>query len=174
MVARPAKRQRLEADRRRDMLRGVQNKFADIDFTRYQFLPEAGTAGPGRGRIVPVKPVPTALVENWRHLESYECDGDTSYSEDQFTMLQVRSGHHRRHYTGPSGCTVQSNVPGPGPLAAMSIATTTTLPSGHSTSQPTRECTVERFGVRIALDLVYGRTCEMQQKVHGRERVQDT
>mgnify|MGYP003344958425 CR=1 FL=1 len=92
VVARPAKRQRLEADRRRDMLRGVQNKFADIDFTRYQYLPEAGTAGPGRGRIVAVKPVPTALVENWRHLESYEWDGDTSYSEDQFTMLQVRSG----------------------------------------------------------------------------------
>ena len=108
-----AKRPRLEADRRRDVLRVVGNKFADIDFTRYQYLPEAGTAGPGRGRIVPVKPVPTALVENWRHLESYECDGDTSYSEDQFTMLQMRSGHHRRHYTGPFGCTVQSNVPGP-------------------------------------------------------------
>ena len=113
VVARPAKRQRLEADRRRDVLRVVGNQFADIDFTRYQYLPEAGTAGPGRGRIVPVKPVPTALVENWRHLESYECDGDTSYSEDQFTMLQMRSGHHRRHYTGPFGCTVQSNVPGP-------------------------------------------------------------
>ena len=74
-----AKRPRLEADRRRDVLRVVGNKFADIDFTRYQYLPEAGTAGPGRGRIVAVKPVPTALVENWRHLESYECDGDTSY-----------------------------------------------------------------------------------------------
>ena len=70
VVARPAKRQRLEADRRRDVLRVVGNQFADIDFTRYQYLPEAGTAGPGRGRIVPVKPVPTALVENWRHLES--------------------------------------------------------------------------------------------------------
>ena len=98
VVARPTKRQRLEADRRRDVLRVVGNQFADIDFTRYQYLPEAGTAGPGRGRIVPVKPVPTALVENWRHLESYECDGDTSYSEDQFTMLQMRSGHHRRHW----------------------------------------------------------------------------
>ena len=78
--ARPAKRSRLEADRRRDMFQRVANKFADIDFTKYQYLharttDAAETAGSGRGRIVPVKPVPTALVENWRHLESYECDG---------------------------------------------------------------------------------------------------
>ena len=39
VVARPAKRQRLEADRRRDVLRVVGNQFADIDFTRYQYLP---------------------------------------------------------------------------------------------------------------------------------------
>ena len=107
--ARPAKRSRLEADRRRDMLQRVANKFADIDFTKYQYLharttDAAETARSGRGRIVPVKPVPTALVENWRHLESYECDGDKSYSEEQFLMLHSRAGHHRRYYTGPFGC----------------------------------------------------------------------
>ena len=119
--ARPAKRSRLEADRRRDMFQRVANKFADIDFTKYQYLharttDAAETAGSGRGRIVPVKPVPTALVENWRHLESYECDGDKSYSEEQFLMLHSRAGHHRRYYTGPFGCTVQFNVPHPGEL----------------------------------------------------------
>ena len=103
------------------MLQRVANKFADIDFTKYQYLharttDAAETAGSGRGRIVPVKPVPTALVENWRHLESYECDGDKSYSEEQFLMLHSRAGHHRRYYTGPFGCTVQSNVPHPGEL----------------------------------------------------------
>ena len=36
--ARPAKRSRLEADRRRDMFQRVANKFADIDFTKYQYL----------------------------------------------------------------------------------------------------------------------------------------
>ena len=121
--ARRAKRPRLEADRRRDMLEGVENKFADIDFTRYQYLAagaaEAGAAEAGTaeaGRFVPVVPVPTAVVQNWRQLESYERDGDTSYSEDEFTALHNRAGHHRRHYTGPFGCIVQSNVPGPGEL----------------------------------------------------------
>ena len=86
--ARRAKRPRLEADRRRDMLEGVENKFADIDFTRYQYLAagaaEAGAAGAGTagaGRFVPVVPVPTAVVQNWRQLDSYERNGGTSYSE---------------------------------------------------------------------------------------------
>ena len=121
--ARRAKRPRLEADRRRDMLKGVENKFADIDFTRYQYLAagaaEAGAAEAGTaeaGRFVPVVPVPTAVVQNWRQLGSYERDGDTSYSEDEFAALHNRAGHHRRHYTGPFGCTVQSNVPDPGEL----------------------------------------------------------
>ena len=77
--ARRAKRPRLEADRRRDMLKGVENKFADIDFTRYQYLAagaaEAGAAEAGTaeaGRFVPVVPVPTAVVQNWRQLGSYE------------------------------------------------------------------------------------------------------
>ena len=47
--ARPAKRSRLEADRRRDMLETVENKFADIDFTKYQYL-HAGTGAIGRKR----------------------------------------------------------------------------------------------------------------------------
>ena len=33
---RPAKRARLEADKRRDALAKVQDKYADIDFTRFQ------------------------------------------------------------------------------------------------------------------------------------------
>ena len=78
------------------MLETVENKFADIDFTKYQYLHAgttgaAETAGAGRGRIVPVKPVPTAVVGNWRHLESYECDGDNCYSEEQFLMLHSRA-----------------------------------------------------------------------------------
>ena len=42
--ARPAKRSRLEADKRRDMLQTVENKFANIDFTKCQHL-HAGTTG---------------------------------------------------------------------------------------------------------------------------------
>ena len=40
-----AKRPRLEADRRRDVLRVVGNKFADIDFTRFQNVVDADGAG---------------------------------------------------------------------------------------------------------------------------------
>ncbi|MEC8482492.1 MAG: hypothetical protein VXY99_01625 [Pseudomonadota bacterium] len=50
------------------MLETVENKFADIDFTKYQYLHAgttgaAETAGAGRGRIVPVKQMEAKLRE---------------------------------------------------------------------------------------------------------------
>ena len=42
---RPAKRARLEADKRRDVLAKVQDQYADIDFTRFQKVVDADAAG---------------------------------------------------------------------------------------------------------------------------------
>ena len=84
------KRPRVEADKRRDALLHVQDKYADIDFTKYQKQVDAGDAGgatDGSGgggdgsaggggatppRFVAVRPVATALVRDWRQLSSYE------------------------------------------------------------------------------------------------------
>ena len=42
---RPAKRARLEADKRLDLCAKVQDKYADIDFTRFQKVVAADAAG---------------------------------------------------------------------------------------------------------------------------------
>ena len=42
---RPAKRARLEADKRRDVLAKVQDQYADIDFTRFQKAVDADETG---------------------------------------------------------------------------------------------------------------------------------
>ena len=111
------------------MFQRVANKFADIDFTKYQYLharttDAAETAGSGRGRIVPVKPVPTALVENWRHLESYECDGDTSYSEDSAAPLITLWRHGRLQHANAwdQGCLASGPYSGLPPCGG-SLAT---------------------------------------------------
>ena len=95
------KRPRVEADKRRDALLHVQDKYADIDFTKYQKLVGAGDAGgatdgsvgggdssDGGGGATPprfaeVRPVATALVRDWRQLSSYEPVGE-SMSEAGF------------------------------------------------------------------------------------------
>ena len=98
-----AKRQRKEADKRRARVQDLHNKYADIDFTRYQdthadqYPPTLsmaedasaaqGNSGAACGRIVPVKPVPTATVQHWRLWESYERNGDKSFSETEFALL---------------------------------------------------------------------------------------
>ena len=111
-----AKRPRKEADKRRARVQDVHNKYADIDFSRYQdthadqYPPTLsmaedasaaqGNSGAASGRIVPVKPVPTATVQHWRLWESYERNGDKSFSETEFALLCEQEGH-RRHYKGP-------------------------------------------------------------------------
>ena len=82
-----AKRQRKEADKRRARVQDLHNKYADIDFTRYQdthadqYPPTLsmaedasaaqGNSGAACGRIVPVKP---ALVDGReRHLFPRSC-----------------------------------------------------------------------------------------------------
>ena len=126
-----AKRQRKEADKRRARVQDLHNKYADIDFTRYQdthadqYPPTLsmaedasaaqGNSGAASGLIVPVKPVPTATVQHWRLWESYERNGDKSFSETEFALLCEQEGH-RRHYKGPFGYMVQSNLPPPGEL----------------------------------------------------------
>ena len=129
-----AKRQRKEADKRRARVQDLHNKYADIDFTRYQdthadqYPPTLsmaedasaaqGNSGAACGRIVPVKPVPTATVQHWRLWESYERNGDKSFSETEFALLCEQEGH-RRHYKGPFGHMVQSNLPPPGELGPV-------------------------------------------------------
>ena len=110
------KRPRVEADKRRDALLHVQDKYADIDFTKYQKLVGAGAAcvatdgsvgggGATPPRFVTVRPVATALVRDWRQLSSYEPVGESMSEADFRRMLAAGS---RRHYTGPFGCVVHT------------------------------------------------------------------
>ena len=58
---RPAKRARLEADKRRDVLAKVQDQYADIDFTRFQKAVDADETGEATPyRFVLVRPTETA------------------------------------------------------------------------------------------------------------------
>ena len=62
-AGRPAKRARLEADKRRDALAEVEDKYADIDFTRFQKVVDIDTGADGEAtppRFVLVRPVETA------------------------------------------------------------------------------------------------------------------
>jgi hypothetical protein len=66
---RPAKRARLEADKRRDVLAKVQDQYADIDFTRFQKAVDADETGEATPyRFVLVRPTETALVKDWRRM----------------------------------------------------------------------------------------------------------
>ena len=134
---RPAKRARLEADRRRDALAKVEDKYADIDFTRFHRVEDESSGGATPPRFVLVRPTETALVKDWRQLSSYEPDGDgRTYSEDEFAHL-CAAPPQRRHYTGPFGCTVQSNLPAPGELlrkAGSAVQGRTALDSISTTS----------------------------------------
>ena len=109
-ATRTVKRARLEADKRRDVAEKVQDKFYDIDYTKYQKIGVGNGVGYGR-----VRPGPSAAVANWRQLNSYEADGEEIFSEEEFVRL-FSAGGKRRHYIGPFGCSVQSNVPDPASL----------------------------------------------------------
>ena len=114
---RPAKRARLEADKRRDALAKVQDQYADIDFTRFQKAMDAGETGEATPhRFVLVRPAETALVKDWRQWSSYEPDGTGETLSEEGLAHLCTTGRQRRHYTGPFGCTVQSNLPAPGEL----------------------------------------------------------
>ena len=111
-ATRTVKRARLEADKRRSVLEKVQDKYADIDYTKYQ---KRGTGTSTSVQFAHVRPDPSAVVANWRQLDSYEADGEEIFSEQEFARLFVDAGR-RRHYIGPFGCSVQSNVPDPASL----------------------------------------------------------
>ena len=114
---RPAKRARLEADKRRDVLAKVQDQYADIDFTRFQKAVDADETGEATPyRFVLVRPTETALVKDWRQWSSYEPDGTGETLSEEGLAHLCSTGRQRRHYTGPFGCTVQSNLPAPGEL----------------------------------------------------------
>ena len=72
---RPQKRPKVEADRRRENLEKVSDKYADIDFTRFQKVEDnaddaggAGAEGAGATstRFVTMRPGAAALVKDWR------------------------------------------------------------------------------------------------------------
>ena len=118
-AGRPAKRARLEADKRRDALAEVEDKYADIDFTRFQKVVDIDTDADGEAtplRFVLVRPVETALVKDWRQWSSYEPDGAGETLSEEGLAHLCTTRRQRRHYTGPFGCTVQSNLPAPGEL----------------------------------------------------------
>ena len=120
---RPAKRARLEADKRRDVLAKVQDQYADIDFTRFQKAVDADETGEATPyRFVLVRPTETALVKDWRQWSSYEPDGTGETLSEEGLAHLCTTGRQRRHYTGPFGCTVQSNLPAPGELLCATIA----------------------------------------------------
>ena len=115
-AGRPAKRARLEADKRRDALAEVEDKYADIDFTRFQKVVDTDTDAAGEAtplRFVLVRPVETALVKDWRQWSSYEPDGAGETLSEEGLAHLCTTGRQRQHYTGPLGCTVQSNLPAP-------------------------------------------------------------
>ena len=118
-AGRPAKRARLEADKRRDALAEVEDKYADIDSTRFQKVVDIDTDAGGEAtppRFVLVRPVGTASVKDWRQWSSYEPDGAGETLSEEGLAHLCTTRRQRRHYTGPFGCTVQSNLPAPGQL----------------------------------------------------------
>ena len=103
---RPAKRARLEADKRRDVLAKVQDQYADIDFTRFQKAVDADETGEATPyRFVLVRPTETALVKDWRQWSSYEPDGTgETLSEEglaHLCTLQGRLPHTSRAVGAP-------------------------------------------------------------------------
>ena len=94
---RPAKRARLEADKRRAALAKVQDKYADIDFTRFQKVVAADAAGEATPhRFVLVRPVETALVKDWRQWSSYEADGAGETLDEGELAHLCTTGRQRR------------------------------------------------------------------------------
>ena len=63
---RPAKRARLEADKRSDALAKVEDKYADIDFTRFHRVEDESSGGATPPRFMLVRPAEAALVKDWR------------------------------------------------------------------------------------------------------------
>ena len=63
---RPAKRARLEADKRRDALAKVEDKYFDIDFTRFHRVEDESSGGATPPRFMLVRPTEAALVKDWR------------------------------------------------------------------------------------------------------------
>ena len=57
---RPAKRARLEADKRRDALAKVEDKYADIDFTRFHRVEDESSGGATPPRFMLVRPTEAA------------------------------------------------------------------------------------------------------------------
>ena len=90
---RPAKRARLEADKRRDVLAKVQDQYADIDFTRFQKAVDADETGEATPyRFVLVRPTETALVKDWRQWSSYEPGGaGQTLSEHWGSVIRIGS-----------------------------------------------------------------------------------
>ena len=65
---RPAKRARLEADKRRDALAKVEDKYADIDFTRFHRVEDESSGGATPPRFMLVRPTEAALVKDLSRL----------------------------------------------------------------------------------------------------------
>ena len=92
-TTRTVKRARLEADKRRDVLEKVQDKYADIDYTKYQKMC-TGTSV----HFAHVRPRPSAVVANWRQLDSYEADGKEIFSEQDFAKFFIDGGGGRHTF----------------------------------------------------------------------------
>ena len=70
---RARKKAKTSAERRLETLQGCHtNKFADIDFSKFQ-LRRAAAGDPMQ--VVPVKARSDALVQDWRDVGSYEPSG---------------------------------------------------------------------------------------------------
>ena len=107
---RARKKAKTSAERRLETLQGCHtNKFADIDFSKFQ-LGRAAAGDPMQ--VVPVKARSDALVQDWRDVGSYEPSGAPGYTEEQFMAL-CDDSTLRQHYTGPFGCKVQMSMPEP-------------------------------------------------------------
>ena len=111
---RARKKAKTSAERRLETLQGCHtNKFADIDFSKFQLRRAAGAAVGDPMQVVPVKARSDALVQDWRDVGSYEPSGAPGYTKEQFMAL-CDDSTLRQHYTGPFGCKVQMSMPEPG------------------------------------------------------------
>ena len=95
---RARKKAKTSAERRLETLQGCHtNKFADIDFSKFQ-LRRAAAGDPMQ--VVPVKARSDALVQDWRDVGSYEPSGAPGYTTEQFMALRPVHAHAEVHPRG--------------------------------------------------------------------------
>ena len=104
---RPAKRARTEAAKREAELARVEDKWADLDITKFR----CATDGEGNTKtFATLQPAAGITVSQWRNPESYvPC---SEWVEEHVFKADLEMKKLRAH-VGPFGASVHSNLPPP-------------------------------------------------------------